>query len=124
MLDEANKTVPTDASNAPSLDEEILRLSKLSRVEYQLQRNEVAERFGIRVTALDAEVIARQPKAENNSGQGQEIKWPKREPWDEPVDGAVLIDDIIKFIGWRNGTAGSCRFRNQNCGSLAASFVR
>jgi putative DNA primase/helicase len=98
MTDEANQNVPTDTSNAPNLDEEILRLSKLPRVEYELLRNEVVKRFGIRVTVLDEEVAARQPKAENNSGQGQEIKWVERKPWDEPVDGAVLNNDIISYI--------------------------
>jgi len=73
-------------------------LSKLSRVEYQRERNGVAKRLGIRVTILDAEIAARQPKAENKSGQGREIKWVERKPWDEPVEGAVLIDDIISFL--------------------------
>jgi putative DNA primase/helicase len=98
MTDQANQTVPTEASKVPSLDEEILRLSKLSRVEYELERYGVAERFDIRVTALDAEVAARQPKAEKKSGQGQEIEWVEPKPWDEPVDGALLIDDIVTYI--------------------------
>jgi putative DNA primase/helicase len=98
MIDEVNPTTSTDAGNVPSVDEEILRLSKLSRVEYQRERNRVSKRLGIRVTILDQEVAARQPKAENNSGQGQEIKWKERKPWDEPVYGAALIDEIISFI--------------------------
>jgi len=98
MTDEVNQITATDAGNALSLDEEILRLSKLSRVEYQRERNGVAKRLGIRVTILDAEIAARQPKAENKSGQGREIKWVERKPWDEPVEGAVLIDDIISFF--------------------------
>ena len=53
MTNEANQTAPTDASNAPSLEEEILRPSKLSPVDYELERNGVAERFGIRVTTLE-----------------------------------------------------------------------
>jgi putative DNA primase/helicase len=81
-----------------SVDEEILRLSKLSRFDYQRERNGVAKRLGIRVTILDGEVAARQPKAENHSGQGQEITWVEPKPWDEPVDGSVLINDIISYI--------------------------
>ncbi len=82
--------VPTQADDA-----EIARLAALSPIEYDLERQAVADRLGVRVATLDAEVRkARGDKSDDAAGEG--VIFVEREPWPEPVNGAALLDELAR----------------------------
>lgn len=64
------------------------RLAKMSNADYDRNRKSEATRLGIRVETLDKEVHALRRDAAN------EDKVSSAEPWDSPVDGAELLDQI------------------------------
>ena len=85
-----------EAAAAPAeTDEELLsRLAALPPLEYERARKVAADKLGIsRLTALDAEVATRRPKA-TDGGQGFAVTLPDVEPWPDPVDGAQTLDAV------------------------------
>jgi putative DNA primase/helicase len=74
----------------------IARLAALSAVQYEQQRKEAAEKLGLRASILDRLVQAERP--EDESKQGRAIAFPEPEPWPEPINGALLLDNIAKTI--------------------------
>jgi putative DNA primase/helicase len=88
--------------NAPQpggkTDEETLqRLAAVSRIEYDRIRLEEADKLGVRVTTLDAEVERKRAKpSEGESLQGTAVKLPDVEPWPEPVNGAEILDQVAR----------------------------
>ena len=93
---------PPAASEDEPLDAKAVveRLAKLSRIEYDRVRDAEAERLGVRVSTLDAEVekARRKLTGDGNDGQGEAVLFPVIEPWPEPVGGAELIADLIDAI--------------------------
>jgi putative DNA primase/helicase len=77
---------------------EIHRLAALPRFEFELQRKAAAEKFGIRPGALDAEVKAVRDKNGDSNGQGRAVQFPEVELWPQPVNGAQLLDEIVKEV--------------------------
>jgi hypothetical protein len=78
------------------LEAEIERLTKLTPIEYDRERQAAADRLGIRVGTLDAEVTARRPHGdEDDNGDAVE----NLEPWPEPVDGLALLDAVRADFG-------------------------
>jgi putative DNA primase/helicase len=84
-----------DAAEEQSIDveAEIPRLAKLSIVEYEREREQVAKRLGMRVSVLDAEVALKRDKPTKSKEGISRQHW-KVEPWAEPVDLAELLDAI------------------------------
>jgi len=81
------------ATTPKETDEEIYaRLAKLPPAQYDRQRQSEAERLGIRVTTLDAEVDARRPSARPLQGSDAGIE--TITPWDHPITGAELLDTL------------------------------
>lgn len=74
----------------------IAELATLSPIEYDRQRQEVANKLNIRVSTLDMEVEAirraNQPAPSTTNGTCITIK--ETEPWAEPVDGVELLNDL------------------------------
>jgi putative DNA primase/helicase len=99
-------TRASDGTTAASEDEPldtkavVERLAKLSRIEYDRVREAEAERLGVRVSTLDAEVekARRKLTGDGNDGQGEAVLFPDIEPWTEPVDGAELIADLVALF--------------------------
>jgi putative DNA primase/helicase len=85
---------PEVAEQADKTDakQEVARLAELSPVEYDQEREQVAERLGIRLRTLDTEVEDHRARF-----MGTTIDplphW-RVEPWHEPVDVAKLLDDL------------------------------
>jgi hypothetical protein len=75
---------------------EISRLASLPRIQYERERIAAAERLHIRPAILDAEVKAARPH--ETKGQGRTFELEKIEPWEQPVDGAVLLGEICTTI--------------------------
>jgi putative DNA primase/helicase len=77
----------------PSLAELVADLAKLSLLEYEQTREGFAKEHKIRVSALDKEV----EKLRTESGAPDDDETGLFEhvtPWDEPVDGADLLDTV------------------------------
>lgn len=90
LLAEAQEIEP------PNGDEDSLaRLAALSPLDYDRQREGEAERLGIRLSTLDAEVKARQVWSEE-SGGGFDLVDPA--PWSQPVDGAKLLEELTAVV--------------------------
>jgi hypothetical protein len=68
-------------------------LALISREEYEDLRETVATALGIRVSALDEFVNKRRGKNDDEK-KLQEIEFLSSEPWEESVDGAVLLRDL------------------------------
>jgi hypothetical protein len=84
---------------------EVSRLVTLSRVKYELEREGVAEKLGIRLTALDRLVKAKRGELEfargddeKAAGSGRPLEFPEIDPWPNPVDGAELLADLSTTI--------------------------
>jgi hypothetical protein len=89
---------PARAKHDTKSDKEaFLRLSKLSRAEYDRVRIKEAEALGIRPATLDKEVGALRPRVEDEA-QGSDLVLYAPEPWAYPVDGAELLDEIVTTI--------------------------
>jgi|GEM_PF-856674 len=69
---------------------EVARLATLPPLDYDRERQTAAERLGVRVGALDAEVARRRTNA--GGTQGGAVEFPAIAPWPEPVDGAMVLD--------------------------------
>ena len=74
--------------------EAIQRLSKLSTMEYELQREEAAKQLNVRVSALDKMVTEEQA---NEIATTDEIV-KEDEPYHSTVDGNELLDEISEII--------------------------
>jgi putative DNA primase/helicase len=95
----------SDAEQGRRLEpEELARLARLSMLEYDRQREEAAERLGVRVGTLDKAVWKKRASADNDDGA---LPHWKVEPSPEPVDGAALLKNLRqvfrRFIFLPNG---------------------
>ncbi len=80
---------------APESDmEAILRLSSLTQMDYDRVRKNEAKRLNIRVSILDAQVLA----VRNAGKETQSLPFAEVEPHPEPVEPAALLDEISKLI--------------------------
>jgi putative DNA primase/helicase len=85
-----------EAATAPPPVATIAELAKLSPIEFDRRRKAAAEQLGVRLTALEDEVkLARKGI---NAGQGRKVEAQEVEPWDKPVDGAELLDEMSAAI--------------------------
>ena len=95
-------------SPGDDLRKEIGRLASLSRMEYDRVRKAEAKRFGVRPATLDKEVSAAR-RDDQGGKQGHALDLPEPEPWDAPVDGAVLLDELertlTRFLALPDGSA-------------------
>lgn len=83
----------TTHTDAPDGDESTLaRLAAMSPVQYDRVRASEADRLGIRVSTLDAEVV--RLRARVAEATERPSLWPAVEPWPEEVDGAELLRDL------------------------------
>jgi len=98
-LDEARAARGTNKAEPAEDDAEVLeRLADLPPIEYERVRQTEAERLGIRVTILDAEVQRRRGSTEAQDGSGTELVLAEIEPWPEAVDGARLLDELKQSV--------------------------
>ena len=74
-------------------DEAIARLAELKPMEYDRVRKAEARRLGIQVGTLDKAVAAARSEDGDEDGPFADV-----EPWHEPVDGAALLDDLVRVV--------------------------
>ncbi|MGY8704603.1 DUF3631 domain-containing protein [Bradyrhizobium sp. 18BD] len=88
-------TVPhKDAEPKPDIDEEIRRLTNLSKRDYEVERKDASKRLNIRASALDDMVKAERDGDAGGRKQGRAFGFSEPDPWPEAVDGSKLLDDI------------------------------
>jgi hypothetical protein len=94
-------TFPEDATSNSDLDgkivtAEIERLAKLSPIQYDRERKDVAEKLGIeRVSTLDRVVQAARYSNDDTRRQGRPLELPEIKPWPGAVIGSELLDQIV-----------------------------
>ena len=74
---------------------QIEHLASLAPFMYDQQRVSMAEKLGIRVSTLDAEV-GKQRKANNPEKTKALVE--ELEPWSEPVTGGEILDTIYQTV--------------------------
>jgi hypothetical protein len=72
--------------------EEVARLARLPKLEYDRQREEAAKRLEVRVGTLDKAVWKQRASADNDDGA---LPHWKVEPSPEPVDGAAFLNIFL-----------------------------
>jgi hypothetical protein len=82
-------------------DVEIARLAGLPLLKYAKERTLAAKELGIPAGTLDRLVAEKRTKAgsDDTDKQGKAIEFPTIVPWPEPVNGAVLLDEIDRQFG-------------------------
>jgi putative DNA primase/helicase len=103
LLEEAVRwTSPAQPQPSGAADDgaEIARLAALPPLAYEREREAAAERLGCRVSILDRLVAAKRGgnNASDTLGRGRPLSIADIEPWPEPVDGAELLDALVKAI--------------------------
>ncbi len=91
--DDLNK-LDADAESLKAVE----RLAKLSPMEYDKVRDAEAEKLGIRVSTLDAEVKKARGATGDDNAQGQAVDLAEPDPWPHPVDGVNLLDEVRATI--------------------------
>jgi putative DNA primase/helicase len=98
-------TLPDAALNE---DAEIARLAALSLLEYDRERVTAAKRLGVRTRILDDLIESRRDRVES-SDQGRALTLPSPDPWPEPIDGAMLLNEMTagvrQYVVVENGDA-------------------
>lgn len=74
---------------------EIIRLAKLSSLNYERERGAAVKRLGIRAAALDRLVNSARLR---KSATDTDDLFPATEPWPTPVNLAELLDDICRIL--------------------------
>jgi hypothetical protein len=99
----ADKTrVPDNGGNSKSLTLttpeaiSIEEAAKLALIDYDRQREALAEKLGIRLSTLDEEVKA--ARRVGAPGQGTSVTVEDVVPWPDPVDGEKLLDEMATAI--------------------------
>jgi hypothetical protein len=88
-----------ELENEPdSDDQEIKRLATLPIIQYGRERKIVAQRLGINVAALDDAVRIARGDSAGTMGQGRPVEIHEVEAWPEPVNGAVLLDEVCREL--------------------------
>ena len=83
---------PHTASETINIEE----IAKLSPIDYDRQREALAEKLGIRLSTLDEEVRA--ARRVGAPGQGTSVTVEGVVPWPDPVDGEKLLDEMATSI--------------------------
>lgn len=94
---EPEDNTATDNLKRETPEETVARLATLSLLEYDRVRQLEAETLGVRASTLDKEV-ARVRGKETDDGSGQAVIFEENEPWPDPIDGAVLLDDLATIF--------------------------
>jgi putative DNA primase/helicase len=81
-----------------TLEQTLARLAKFRPLQYDQVRQAEADRLGVRVTTLDAEVAKARGDSEIEVGQGRKLTIAPPIPWPEPVNGSELLNDIARFL--------------------------
>jgi len=114
---------------------EIDRLRAMSPLECDREIGGAADRLGVTVGTL--RMVLRDLRRNNGAGgekqaagkpgAGQMLKFPEIEPWPDPVDGTLLLDEIAttvqRFIVTRDGVPEAVALWVLHTHAIAAAFI-
>ena len=84
----------------PSAIEELRKLAKERRPDYERLRSRLKSETGVRTPALDTAIQAKGSNgATDDHLPGRPIDFDEIEPWPEPVDGAALLSELSITVG-------------------------
>ena len=93
---------PTAAAGQETEDAMIARLAGLSDLAYFRTQKACAEALGVSISQLDKLVTKERKRqaaeAEATGEGGSSVLFDEVEPWPEPVDGSVLLDELVVTI--------------------------
>jgi hypothetical protein len=100
LLNSARPRRQNERATEEEIEAEVIRLAAASVVRYEMERDAVAEGLGIRVGVLDHLVKRERGGGQDHvkPGQGRPVEIEEVEPWPEPVDGAVLLEELTRAI--------------------------
>jgi hypothetical protein len=99
LFQRALSALPIDTPVADAAREEQLnQLAAMDPIGYDQSRKQYADALGIRAETLDKEVAKRRPHDETSATRGQPMLFEDPDPWPQPVDGAVLLEDMCRQI--------------------------
>lgn len=84
----------SETQDSNPLEAAIVRLTKLSPLEYDQVRKDKAKTLGVRPSTLDAAIKASRKEQE----QQNDTPFHEVEPAEEPVDGQQLLDDLLTAV--------------------------
>ncbi|HPH06766.1 MAG TPA: DUF3631 domain-containing protein [Methylotenera sp.] len=84
-----------DATSPLNENEVIASLALLSPMDYDRARKEQAKLLGVQVKTLDAQVKSARNETDGNENN---LPFPDIEPCEEPIDPALLLDEIVIII--------------------------
>ena len=92
-----------DGKDESEITVEISRLAKLPAIKYEQERKDAAKALGVRASMLDRLVKGERARLGLDDGdsrrlQGRAVELPEPKPSEDPVDGASLLDAIVKAI--------------------------
>lgn len=86
------------APEEESHDQVLSRLAALPPLEYDKCREREADHLGVRVGTLDAEVRRVRGVSDPTNEVGHSVTIDDPDPWSDPVDGAVLLDELAETV--------------------------
>lgn len=93
---------PTEPEEEQSeIDTEIARLAKLPLINYEQEHKSAAEALGVRAPVLDRLVQNQRARLGGDDGrrlQGRAVELLEPKPSDDPVEGASLLNAIVRAI--------------------------
>ena len=100
VTDQLRNFMENDVPLNNSINEKMIKLASLSKIEYEQQRKKVAKELGIRASVLD-EAVNRLKPLSNNLSQKKPLTeeiFPIVEPWDTHVEAEDLLNEIINTL--------------------------
>lgn len=73
----------------------LIELAELPPIEYDRCRQRVAKEIGVRASTLDSEVEKR--RSRSTETDSQHLTFDDLEPYDQPVDGADLLNEVASL---------------------------
>jgi putative DNA primase/helicase len=107
----------------------IARLAALDPLIYERMRETEAERLGVRLQVLDDAVKRERgvSNAKDDKRAGSSLRIRDVEPWDEDVDGAILLDEIAatfrRFLSVPEGAADALALWVVHTYAFECSFI-
>jgi putative DNA primase/helicase len=86
------------STSDPALAVKVTQLAELAPLDYERVREKEAKEQGIRKSELDKAVIRARAVEMNDKARTHPLGLEELEPWHEPVDGVLLLDELTAVL--------------------------
>ncbi len=111
-LEDEKRRRENERAERSAPEEVVAELGQLDAMAYDQRRKDEARKLGVRVTTLDAQVQtykAAHGLLDKERSNASGLKLTEPEPWDDPVDGCRLLDDLVaafqRYLALPDGAA-------------------